>query len=92
MNHLPLVGGVITLTERGNRNTVKPTGRHTIDVSEPETERLGRRLFEYQESILPEGETWEGLSEGDRGFWIDSAMRVVWELERIRGQSHNRDS
>ena len=85
-------GGVITLTERENGTIVNPTGRREIALSDIEMERLGHRLFEYQESILPEGENWENMAEGERGFWTDSAQRVLWELEIILGKSHNRDA
>src|ERR1700722_7902459 len=70
-----------------------PEGRRSVSqLGDADFARLGERLFEYQESILPEGEKWRDLSEGDRGFWIDSALRVVWELENILGQPHNRDA
>jgi hypothetical protein len=46
-------------------------------------ERIGRALFEYQESILPEGETWEELDDGDQSFWIESAKRVIWAWEQF---------
>lgn len=86
--------GVITLTEHYEGCASAATGRRSSKVSlgDAEMARLGRRLFEYQESILPEGERWEDLSEGDQGFWEDSALRVVWEWEQIRGQSHDKDA
>lgn len=38
---------------------------------------LGRSLFEYQESVLPEGETWEMLGASDQSYWAESAATVL---------------
>jgi hypothetical protein len=50
-----------------------------------EIECLARALFEEQERLLPEGETWEEMDVCDRLFYQMSAEAVVIELKKLRG-------
>ena len=56
------------------------------DISPPlddvEINLLAEALFDEQERMLPEGETWSDLSEADKSFWRNSALAVV---HRLRG-------
>jgi len=38
---------------------------------------LARALFEKEEALLPEGETWASLAPGDRSHYEKCAMAVV---------------
>jgi hypothetical protein len=54
-------------------------------LSDVEIECLARALFEEQERLLPEGETWEEMDVCDRLFYQMSAEAVVIELKKLRG-------
>jgi hypothetical protein len=45
--------------------------------------RLGRALFEAQERMMPEGEIWDDLSDGDKSFWFNSVGYVLHELKNL---------
>jgi hypothetical protein len=50
-------------------------------------DRLGRAAFEEQERMLPEGEKWADLDEGEKAFWRLTAHAVVFEMRRIVEES-----
>lgn len=49
-------------------------------LTRPQRMRLGKALFGKEESLLPEGETWEELSDGDHSHYDKCALAVVDEL------------
>jgi hypothetical protein len=52
-------------------------------LAQPQRMRLGKALFEKEEMLLPEGETWEEISDGDRSHYDKCAMAVIDELLAI---------
>jgi hypothetical protein len=46
-------------------------------------DRLGRAVFQEQERLLPEGQSWSEMDEGDRSFWRLTAHAVVSEMRKI---------
>jgi hypothetical protein len=52
--------------------------------SDAEIASLAKALFEEQERMLPEGETWEQVTVADRAFWENSALAVIREFRRLR--------
>ena len=51
-------------------------------LDDVEINLLAEALFDEQERMLPEGETWSDLSVADKSFWRNSALAVV---HRLRG-------
>lgn len=59
----------------------RPTSTSDVlKIAHASLPKLGRALFEYQERVLPEGETWDELDSGERRFWEMSAEAVLVQL------------
>jgi hypothetical protein len=58
--------------------------KYPSNLSEHDLDLLGRALFEEQERLLPEGETWDNQGDGERSFWRMSAEAVIKQLRQLR--------
>jgi hypothetical protein len=52
-------------------------------LDDAEINLLAEALFDEQERMLPEGESWSDLSENDKSFWRNSALAVVHRLREM---------
>jgi hypothetical protein len=55
-------------------------------LTEDESHILAQALFEEEERMLPEGQTWAGLDSSDKSFYKQAAVSVVLRLCQLRSR------
>jgi len=52
-------------------------------LTDGDWERLARALFEAQERMLPEGETWDEIGHSGRAHYHNSVVAVMEEFDKF---------